>query len=161
MCLPYVRRNYINCLLRHRLHADFDTSMMLEDNLFASHAIAGVGSVALASSLTYPLDTIKVLKQVKSKASSTCLFIIMKWFATFLILWSVYFVVKKQVGSGSNKQLSSLQVLNRLGSLSGKCFALPFLSITALWATINFCYILNYCVKFLIFRERNPKCKHE
>lgn len=86
MCLPYVRRNYINCLLRHRLHADFDTSMMLEDNLFASHAIAGVGSVALASSLTYPLDTIKVLKQV---------------------------------GSGSNKQLSSLQVLNRLGSLSG------------------------------------------
>ncbi|GAY43314.1 hypothetical protein CUMW_073530 [Citrus unshiu] len=61
--------------------------MMLEDNLFASHAIAGVGSVALASSLTYPLDTIKVLKQV---------------------------------GSGSNKQLSSLQVLNRLGSLSGK-----------------------------------------
>lgn len=60
--------------------------MMLEDNLFASHAIAGVGSVALASSLTYPLDTIKVLKQV---------------------------------GSGSNKQLSSLQVLNRLGSLSG------------------------------------------
>lgn len=80
--------------MRHRLNSG--TNMVLEDNLFASHAIAGVGSVALASTLTYPLDTIKVFIQV---------------------------------GSGSNKQLSSLQVLNRLGSLSGLYSGLGWLTL--------------------------------
>ncbi|KAJ4717645.1 Mitochondrial substrate carrier family protein [Melia azedarach] len=39
---------------------------MLEDQFFTSHAIAGVWSVALGTTVTYPLDTIKVLIQVGS-----------------------------------------------------------------------------------------------
>ncbi|KAI9157178.1 hypothetical protein LWI28_018037 [Acer negundo] len=41
----------------------------LEDHLFASHAISAVGSVTLGTTVTYPLDTIKVLIQVGSSSS--------------------------------------------------------------------------------------------
>ncbi|KAG6792596.1 hypothetical protein POTOM_001748 [Populus tomentosa] len=58
----------------------------LKNQLFVSHAIAAVGSVTVATAVTYPLDTIKVLIQV---------------------------------GSNSGKQLTSLQALNRVRSLSG------------------------------------------
>jgi hypothetical protein len=34
------------------------------NQIFALHGIAGAGSIALATALTYPLDTIKVLTQV-------------------------------------------------------------------------------------------------
>jgi len=38
----------------------------LKNQLFVSHAIAAVGSVTVATAVTYPLDTIKVLIQVSS-----------------------------------------------------------------------------------------------
>ncbi|KAL5734781.1 hypothetical protein ACOSP7_032642 [Xanthoceras sorbifolium] len=60
--------------------------VMLEDHLFASHAISALGSVTLGTTVTYPLDTIKVLIQV---------------------------------GSGTSKQLTTAQALNRVRSLSG------------------------------------------
>lgn len=62
---------------------------MLQEQLFASHAIAGVGSVALGTAVSYPLDTIKLLIQVslfvismKSKYTSILLFLLWKagWF---------------------------------------------------------------------------------
>ncbi|XP_073112680.1 uncharacterized protein [Elaeis guineensis] len=37
---------------------------LLQENMFAGHAIAAAGSVAVASSLTHPLDTLKTLLQV-------------------------------------------------------------------------------------------------
>lgn len=37
---------------------------LLKNNLFATHAIAAAGSVAVGTALTYPLDTLKVLVQV-------------------------------------------------------------------------------------------------
>uniref|UniRef100_A0A2P2JBD0 Mitochondrial substrate carrier family protein n=1 Tax=Rhizophora mucronata TaxID=61149 RepID=A0A2P2JBD0_RHIMU len=43
---------------------------LLKNQLVASHAIAAAGSVGLATALTYPLDTVKVLVQVGSGASS-------------------------------------------------------------------------------------------
>ncbi|PQP92655.1 uncharacterized protein Pyn_26966 [Prunus yedoensis var. nudiflora] len=65
------------------------TAMMdewLKNQIFAIHALSGVGSVALGTALTYPLDTIKTLIQV---------------------------------GSGSNKQLTTAQVLKRVRYFSG------------------------------------------
>lgn len=59
---------------------------LLKNNLFATHAIAAAGSVAVGTALTYPLDTLKVLVQV---------------------------------GSSSNKQLTPVQVLDRVQKLSG------------------------------------------
>ncbi|KAL7001957.1 hypothetical protein U1Q18_003105 [Sarracenia purpurea var. burkii] len=59
---------------------------LLKNQIFATHAIAAAGSVALGVALTYPLDTIKVLLQV---------------------------------GSDSNKQLTTAHVLDRVKSLSG------------------------------------------
>ncbi|KAJ0030319.1 hypothetical protein Pint_14057 [Pistacia integerrima] len=41
----------------------------LQEQLFASHAVAGVGSVALGTAVSYPLDTIKLLIQVGSSSS--------------------------------------------------------------------------------------------
>lgn len=38
----------------------------LKSNTFATHAVAAVGSVALGTALSYPLDTLKVLLQVRS-----------------------------------------------------------------------------------------------
>ncbi|CAK7331911.1 unnamed protein product [Dovyalis caffra] len=61
-------------------------SEWLKNQLFVSHAIAATGSVTVATALTYPLDTLKVLIQV---------------------------------GSGSGKQLTPLQALNRVRSFSG------------------------------------------
>lgn len=37
---------------------------LLKNHFFATHAIAAAGSVTLATALTYPLDTVKVLVQV-------------------------------------------------------------------------------------------------
>ncbi|KAJ0969985.1 hypothetical protein J5N97_022862 [Dioscorea zingiberensis] len=37
---------------------------LLRDSTFAGHAAAATGSVAVASSLTYPFDTLKTLLQV-------------------------------------------------------------------------------------------------
>ncbi|XWS74682.1 hypothetical protein CRYUN_Cryun01aG0018900 [Craigia yunnanensis] len=59
---------------------------LLQNHLFATHAIAASGSVVFGTALTYPLDTIKSLIQV---------------------------------GSGSSKQLSASQVINRVRALSG------------------------------------------
>ncbi|KAJ8755599.1 hypothetical protein K2173_022194 [Erythroxylum novogranatense] len=59
---------------------------LLKNQVFATHATAAAGSVALGSALTYPLDTLKVLVQV---------------------------------GSGPDGQLTPLQVLKRIRSLSG------------------------------------------
>ncbi|CAN0825256.1 Mitochondrial arginine transporter BAC2 [Linum grandiflorum] len=42
---------------------------LLKNHLFATHALAGAGSVALGTALTYPLDTIKVLTQVGSSSN--------------------------------------------------------------------------------------------
>ncbi|CAI0374381.1 unnamed protein product [Linum tenue] len=42
---------------------------LLKNHLFVTHAIAGAGSVALGTALTYPLDTIKVLTQVGSSSN--------------------------------------------------------------------------------------------
>ncbi|XP_059648095.1 mitochondrial arginine transporter BAC2 [Cornus florida] len=39
---------------------------LLKNQIFATHAIAAAGSVALGTALTYPLDTIKILVQVGS-----------------------------------------------------------------------------------------------
>ncbi|GLT54098.1 hypothetical protein SLA2020_273260 [Shorea laevis] len=57
-----------------------------KNQMFATHAIAGVASVTLGTALTYPLDTVKVLIQV---------------------------------GSGSSKQLTAAQILDRVRSFSG------------------------------------------
>lgn len=35
-----------------------------KNQIFTAHGIAAAGSVALATALTYPLDTIKVITQV-------------------------------------------------------------------------------------------------
>lgn len=59
---------------------------LLKNNLFATHAVAAAGSVALGTVLTYPLDTLKALIQV---------------------------------GSGSSKQLTPVQVVQRIQALSG------------------------------------------
>ncbi|XVF20487.1 hypothetical protein REPUB_Repub12eG0004600 [Reevesia pubescens] len=59
---------------------------LLQNHLFATHAIAASGSVVFGTALTYPLDTIKSLIQV---------------------------------GSGSSKQLTSSQVINRVRAFSG------------------------------------------
>ncbi|XWS65378.1 hypothetical protein CRYUN_Cryun05aG0107600 [Craigia yunnanensis] len=59
---------------------------LLQNHLFATHAIAASGSVVFGTALTYPLDTIKSLIQV---------------------------------GSGSSKQLTASQVINRVRALSG------------------------------------------
>ncbi len=37
---------------------------LLNNKIFAMHALAGVGSVALGTAVTYPLDTVKVIIQV-------------------------------------------------------------------------------------------------
>lgn len=42
---------------------------LLKNQIFATHALAGVGSVTLGTALTYPLDTIKILIQVGSSSS--------------------------------------------------------------------------------------------
>ncbi|CDO97487.1 unnamed protein product [Coffea canephora] len=42
---------------------------LLKNNLFATHAVAAAGSVALGTVLTYPLDTLKALIQVGSVPS--------------------------------------------------------------------------------------------
>ncbi|XP_057974014.1 probable S-adenosylmethionine carrier 2, chloroplastic [Malania oleifera] len=42
---------------------------LLKNQVFATHAIAAVGSVTLGTALTYPLDTIKILIQVGSGSS--------------------------------------------------------------------------------------------
>ncbi|CAI9103968.1 OLC1v1002568C1 [Oldenlandia corymbosa var. corymbosa] len=42
---------------------------LLKNNLFATHAVAAAGSVALGTVLTYPLDTVKSLVQVGSSPS--------------------------------------------------------------------------------------------
>ena len=39
---------------------------LLKNNLFATHAVAAAGSVALGTVLTYQLDTLKALIQVPS-----------------------------------------------------------------------------------------------
>ncbi|CAN1311741.1 hypothetical protein LINPERPRIM_LOCUS28451 [Linum perenne] len=41
---------------------------LFKNHLFAAHAFAGVGSVALGTAITYPLDTIKVLTQIRSQS---------------------------------------------------------------------------------------------
>ncbi|XP_024196536.1 uncharacterized protein LOC112199806 [Rosa chinensis] len=42
---------------------------LLKNKIFATHALAGVGSVTLGTALTYPLDTVKVIIQVGSGSS--------------------------------------------------------------------------------------------
>lgn len=37
---------------------------LLKKNLFATHAVAAAGSVAIGTAVTYPLDSLKVLVQV-------------------------------------------------------------------------------------------------
>ncbi|XP_007031682.2 PREDICTED: mitochondrial arginine transporter BAC2 [Theobroma cacao] len=59
---------------------------LLQNHLFATHAIVASGSVVFATALTYPFDAIKSLIQV---------------------------------GSGSSKQLTASQVINRVRALSG------------------------------------------
>ncbi|KGN52216.1 mitochondrial arginine transporter BAC2 [Cucumis sativus] len=61
----------------------------LKNQIFATHAVAAVGSVTLSTVLTYPLDTIKTIIQVGSNPL------------------------------GSTKQLTSTQVLQRIQSFSG------------------------------------------
>ncbi|XP_038893236.1 probable S-adenosylmethionine carrier 2, chloroplastic [Benincasa hispida] len=61
----------------------------LKNQIFATHAVAAVGSVTLSTVLTYPLDTIKTLIQVGSDPL------------------------------GSGKQLTTTQALQRIQSLSG------------------------------------------
>ncbi|KAJ4838341.1 hypothetical protein Tsubulata_002778 [Turnera subulata] len=61
---------------------------LLNNQLFATHAIAAAGSVTLGTAVTYPLDTIKLIIQVGSS-------------------------------SASSKQLTPLQALKRVRSLSG------------------------------------------
>lgn len=90
----------------------------LKNQLFVSHAIAAVGSVTVATAVTYPLDTIKVLIQV----SSAFLFLVSFTFSScnhLLILHYCFVGDGDQVGSNSGKQLTSLQALNRVRSLSG------------------------------------------
>jgi len=41
-----------------------------QNQTIAVHGIAGAGSVALATALTYPLDTMKVLIQVRTFSST-------------------------------------------------------------------------------------------
>ncbi|KAJ8557610.1 hypothetical protein K7X08_003235 [Anisodus acutangulus] len=59
---------------------------LLKNPIFATHAVVAAGSATLATAITYPLDSLKVLVQV---------------------------------GSGSSKQLTSADVLNRVRTLSG------------------------------------------
>ncbi|XP_050375048.1 uncharacterized protein LOC126792646 [Argentina anserina] len=59
---------------------------LLKNKVFATHALAGVGSVALGTAVTYPLDTVKVIIQASSS---------------------------------SNKQLTTIEVFNRIRSFSG------------------------------------------
>ncbi|KAF5950154.1 hypothetical protein HYC85_012147 [Camellia sinensis] len=47
---------------------------LMKNQMFATHAVAAAGSVTLGTALTYPLDTIKVLIQVRSlKPTSVCI----------------------------------------------------------------------------------------
>lgn len=41
----------------------------LKNQIFATHAVAAVGSVTLSTVLTYPLDTIKTIIQVQFLAN--------------------------------------------------------------------------------------------
>lgn len=59
---------------------------LLKNPIFATHAVVAAGSVTLATAISYPLDSLKVLVQV---------------------------------GSGSSKQLTGADVLNRVRTLSG------------------------------------------
>ncbi|CAN4114403.1 unnamed protein product [Withania somnifera] len=59
---------------------------LLKNPIFVTHAAAAAGSATLATSISYPLDSLKVLVQV---------------------------------GSGSSKQLTSADALNRVKTLSG------------------------------------------
>ncbi|XP_055830947.1 mitochondrial arginine transporter BAC2 isoform X2 [Solanum dulcamara] len=59
---------------------------LLKNPIFATHAVVAAGSATLATAISYPLDSLKVLVQV---------------------------------GSGSSKQLTGVDVLNRVRTLSG------------------------------------------
>lgn len=59
---------------------------LLKNPIFATHAVVAAGSATLATAISYPLDSLKVLVQV---------------------------------GSGSSKQLTGADVLNRVRTLSG------------------------------------------
>ncbi|KAF3667027.1 hypothetical protein FXO37_10221 [Capsicum annuum] len=59
---------------------------LLKNPIFATHAVIAAGSATLATAISYPLDSLKVLVQV---------------------------------GSGSSKQLTGADVLNRVRTLSG------------------------------------------
>ncbi|GLT41246.1 hypothetical protein SLA2020_153250 [Shorea laevis] len=63
---------------------------LLQNHLFATHAIAAVGSATVGTAFTYPLDTIKKLVQSG-----------------------------EQLSSGSSSKLTAFQILNKVQALSG------------------------------------------
>lgn len=94
--------------------------VLLKNQVFATHAIAAAGSVALGTALTYPLDTIKVLIQVSLFIPSfSQIFKFLQRTTWVLALMLMCYGGAWQVGSASNKQLTAAQVLDRVKKLSG------------------------------------------
>ncbi|KAH7844750.1 hypothetical protein Vadar_031312 [Vaccinium darrowii] len=65
----WARGSIVWAFRRIRLFQILPMDELLKNQVFATHALAAAGSVALGTALTYPLDTVKVLIQVGSASN--------------------------------------------------------------------------------------------